>query len=130
MFGEIQVYSSDNSRACNPCTIWNNNKFVKIVADCGTASTRTDNYWAYAGSNTVYYLNYSNWNNVAGNYIGFKCNSIISACCVNSNAWVRRVSVLQDVVVGLYGMSNSCIYNWCGATINSSCSGYYPNGCY
>lgn len=130
-FGEIQVYSSDNSRACSPCSIWNNNKVVKILADCGSVGTRTDNYWAYTNSNTIYYLNSSNWNNVAGNYTGFKCNSIISSCCVNSSAWVRRVLVLQDVVTGLYGMNANCIYgSWCGPSSSSNCSGYYPNGCY
>jgi len=119
--GEIQVYTTHNNRACNPCTIWNNNKIVKIVADCGSVTTRTDNYWALANSSTLYYLNSSNY---------FKCNSIISSCCVG-NVWVRRVSVLQDVVVGLQGLNNTCVWgNWCGPSNNSNCSGYYPSGCY
>ncbi len=118
--GEIQVYTTDNSRACNPCTIWSYNKIVKIVADCGNVSTRTDNYWANAGSSTIYYLNSST----------FKCNSVISSCCVG-NVWVRRVFVLQDVVVGLQGLSNDCVYGpSCGPSNNSCCSGLYPGGCY
>lgn len=112
-------YTTDNSRACNPCTIWSYNKIVKIVADCGNVSTRTDNYWANAGSSTIYYLNSST----------LKCNSVISSCCVG-NVWVRRVFVLQDVVVRLQGLSNDCVYGpRCGPS-NSCCSGLYPGGCY
>jgi hypothetical protein len=129
--GEIQVYTTDNSRACNPCTIWNNNKIVKIVADCGSVGTRTDNYWANAGSSTLYYLSTSNYNNVANNFTGFKCNSVISSCCVAGDKWVRRVYVLQDVVVGLQGLNNACVWgSWCGPSSNSNCSGLYSGGCY
>ncbi|MBL7788131.1 MAG: hypothetical protein JNM36_19635 [Chitinophagales bacterium] len=117
--GEIQLYSKGNSRACNPCTIWNNNKIVKIVGDCGSNFTRTDNYWANTNSNNLFYLNTSI----------FKCNSVISPCCVSPNIWVRTVFVLQDVVVGLQGLSNTCGFGaWCGPSNNSNCSGVYA--CY
>lgn len=119
-FGQIEVFSAEtNSRACNPCTIWDNNKRVKILGDCGNVKTKTDNYTAPTGqSQPLSYLNTTT----------FKCNATIGSCC-RPGKWIRTILVLQDVVVKLKGLSNSCSNEICPKIENNNCSGYYPNGC-
>ena len=85
--------------------VWSTNKRVKIKGDGGNINTRTDNYWAYTGSSTHYYLNSSN----------FRHTAYASVCCLsyNSSKWVRRVIVKQDVCRGVSGIWSACYYSTC-----------------
>jgi|GEM_PF-2233027 len=108
---------------------YNKNKRIHLKGDCGKAWTKTRNYWAYTGSDNKYDLIPDGEDD---NITWFKCNRYIAVCCLNSNSnkWVRRVTVLRDVLAGYTELSNSCDgFSYCALNADNSFSGYYPNGC-
>jgi len=108
--------------------LWNKNKRVHLRGDCGTNWSRTKNYWADYGESYDPDLFLSEtW---------FKCNTYIGVCCrlvaVNTpGAWIRRVTVINDVLSSYTALSNSCDgADYCISNTDNYCSGYYPAGCW
>jgi len=101
------------------------NKRIHLRGDCGVDGTLTKNYWAWTNEPT-------NEDKVINNTY-FKCNRYIAVCCKPNSRfqWVRRVTILQDVLAGYTTISNSCgNFDYCELNADNSCSGYYPNGCW
>lgn len=133
-FPETVDYKNSNelsSKSNGFVQLWSNNKRVILNGDCGTKWTRTRNYWAETGKGF-------NPNQII-NTTWFKCNTRIASCCSSlkkksTNAWVRRVTVLNDVLASFTAWNHSCYgYNpahYCVLNPRNTCSNYQPSGCW